>query len=337
MSKKKVWFIVNPISGGSSKKAIIKAVGELIDSEKYDWTICPTRYAGHGAVIATMAAENGVDIVVAIGGDGTINEVGRSLLHTDTIMGIIPCGSGNGLARHLQIPLDYRKAIKMINEGNSVAIDYGIINNRPFFCTCGMGYDATVSYKFSSSDKRGLRTYVENTLVGLAKYEPEVYTIIDQNGQKTYKAFCIALGNASQYGNNAYIAPEASMTDGLMDVTVVEPFPLREAASMAYMLFSGKFKDGAKHIKTFRVNNLKIVRKKPGVIHCDGDPMKTGVEIDVKIVSAGLKVITNSDATAHTIPLYQTLGQQIKPIVDNSAEAFRQACATIIDLFKSRK
>lgn len=337
MSKRKVWFIVNPISGGSSKKAIIKAVDELMDSERYEWKICPTRYAGHGAVLATMAAENGIDVVVAIGGDGTINEVARSLLHTETVLGIVPCGSGNGLARHLEIPLDFRKALTMINEGNCVAIDYGLINKRPFFCTCGMGYDATVSYKFSSSTKRGLKTYIENTLIGLAKYKPEAYTIIDENGQRTYKAFCIALGNASQYGNNAYIAPEASMTDGLMDVTIVEPFPLIESATMAYMLFSGKFKDGAKHIKTFRTNSLKILRQQPGVIHCDGDPMKASSEINVRIIPAGLKVITNSDAAAHTIPVYKTVGQQMKPIVSAPAAIFRQASQVIVNLFKPKK
>lgn len=337
MSKKKIWFIVNPISGGSSKREIINAIDELIPSDKYEWTICPTRYAGHAAVLSTMAAENGIDIVVAIGGDGTVNEVARSLVHTDTVMGIVPCGSGNGLARHLQIPMDYRDALKMISIGKNITIDYGIINNRPFFCTCGMGYDAMVSYKFSSSSKRGLKTYIENTLIGLAKYKPEGYTIIDKNGHREYKAFCIALSNASQYGNNAYIAPEASMADGLMDVTIVEPFPLREAAMMAYMLFDGKFKDGAKHIKTFRTNHLTILRKHPGIIHCDGDPIKAKNEINVKIVPAGLKIITESDATAHTIPLYQTLGQQMSPLVIAPAIVFRQACATILDLFKIKK
>jgi len=336
MQRKTVRFIVNPISGGSSKKAIIKAVDELIDPDRYDYAVWPTSYAGHGAVLATMAAENGIDIVVAIGGDGTINEVARSLVHTQTVLGIVPCGSGNGLARHLQIPLDYRKALRMINQGNSVDIDYGLINGRPFFCTCGMGYDADVSYRFSTSAKRGLLTYMEKTIVELAKYKPEAYTIIDEQGQHTYKAFCIALANASQYGNNAYIAPYASMADGLMDVTVIEPFPVAEAPAMAYRLFSGKFEDGVSHIRMFRSDHLKIIREREGVIHCDGDPIKTAREIEVSIVPAGLRVICESDTHAHTQPLYQTIAGQMASLTQPAAETFRQASQVIMDLFRGR-
>ena len=323
MQKKTIRFIVNPISGGSSKKAIIQAIDDIIDTDRYDCEVWPTRYAGHSAVLATMAAENGIDIVVAIGGDGTINEVARSLVHTDTVLGIVPCGSGNGLARHLQIPLDYRKALRMINDANNVAIDYGLINGRPFFCTCGMGFDANVSYRFSSSSKRGLRTYIENTITALAKYKPETYQLkfnaesLKLKGQssmvngQSVEAFTIVLANASQYGNNAYIAPYASMADGLMDVTIIEPFPMTETPAMAYRLFSGKFEDGTKHIRMFQTSHLRIVRERAGVIHCDGDPMKAEREIDVRIVPAGLRVICESDASAHTQPLYQTLGQQM--------------------------
>lgn len=337
MKKKKVWFIVNPISGGSEKDECIKMIDEVLSPDLYEWKICYTMYAGHGAVIATMAVENSIDVVVAIGGDGTINEVARSLVHSETILGIVPFGSGNGLARHLQIPLDYRRALELVNIGDSMLIDYGVINNRPFFCTCGMGYDAAVSYKFSSSSKRGLKTYIETTLIGLAKYKPEAYTIIDNKVERTYKAFCIALANASQYGNNAYIAPEASMTDGLMDVTIVEPFPLFEAASMAYMLFDGKFKKGAKHIKTFRTNKLTIIREQPGVIHCDGDPMKATSIIKVEMVHAGLRVITESDASAHPVSIYQTIGQQVFPGMVNPAASFKLASQTIVNLFKPSK
>ena len=361
----KLRFIVNPISGGSSKKAIIKAIDELIDHDRYDCQVWPTRYAGHGAVLATMAAENGIDIVVAIGGDGTINEVARSLVHTDTILGIVPCGSGNGLARHLQIPLDYRKALRMINDraADSVAIDYGLINGRPFFCTCGMGFDATVSYRFSASTKRGLRTYIENTITALAKYKPEKYELITdpppappsmegssppRGGAErgsVVSAFTLAIANASQYGNNAYIAPYASMADGLMDITIIEPFPMTEAPAMAYRLFSGKFEDGTKHIRMFQTSHLRIVRERDGVIHCDGDPMKAPREIDVRIVPGALRVICQSDAGAHTQPLYQTLGQTIsqplvslsQPLASVGQSLGQQASQIISDMLRRKK
>ena len=150
MRRSKIWFIVNPVSGGITKDDIANLISDILSRSLYDWRICYTGYAGHGAVLATMAVENDIDVVVAVGGDGTVNEVARSLVHSKTVLGIVPCGSGNGLARHLQIPMEPRKALEMINVGENISIDYGLINNRPFFCTCGMGYDAAVSYKFSS-------------------------------------------------------------------------------------------------------------------------------------------------------------------------------------------
>lgn len=158
------------------------------------------------------------------GGDGTINEIARSLVHTDTALGIIPCGSGNGLARHLHIPMEPKKALEVLNEGCLDTIDYGKINGTDFFCTCGVGFDAFVSLKFAHAGKRGLLTYLEKTLQESLKYQPETYELETENGVSKYKAFLIACGNASQYGNNAYIAPQATLTDGLLDVTILEPF-----------------------------------------------------------------------------------------------------------------
>ena len=153
--KKKIVFVVNPISGTQGKKAILKCVEERIDRSIYEYQIVETQYAGHATQIAAEAAKEGVHIVVAIGGDGTINEIARSLIHTDTALGIIPCGSGNGLARHLRIPMDYKAAIDILNKGYQICIDYGKINDIPFFCTCGVGFDAFVSLKFADSGKRG--------------------------------------------------------------------------------------------------------------------------------------------------------------------------------------
>ena len=201
--KKQKLFIVNPISGTQDKEAILKEIEEKIDKDLFEVTISKTQYAGHAFDIATEAVNNKVDFVVAIGGDGTINEIGRALIHTETAMGIIPCGSGNGLARHLHIPMDVSNAINIINEANVRAIDYGIISGHPFFCTCGVGFDAFVSLKFADSGKRGLLSYLENTLQESLTYKPETYEIENSTGTVKYKAFLIACANASQYGNNA--------------------------------------------------------------------------------------------------------------------------------------
>ena len=155
-NKKKIIFIVNPISGTQSKELVLSLLDEKIDKDKYTWEIVYTERAGHAIEIAADAADSHTDIVVAVGGDGTINEIARSLVHTNTALGIIPCGSGNGLARHLQISMDPRKALEILNDGLVDIIDYGKINGTDFFCTCGVGFDAFVSLKFANAGKRGL-------------------------------------------------------------------------------------------------------------------------------------------------------------------------------------
>lgn len=290
--KKKIIFVVNPISGTQGKKAILKWIDERIDRSIYDYSIVRTEYAGHASIIAKEAARDGIDIVVAIGGDGTINEIGRSLVHTNTALGIIPCGSGNGLARHLHIPMDPKAAIEIINQGDKCCIDYGKINNIPFFCTCGVGFDAFVSLKFADSGKRGLLTYLENTLHESLVYQPETYEIENEEGTMKYKAFLIACGNASQYGNNAYITPQASLTDGLMDITIMEPFTVLDVPSLSFQLFN-KTIDQNSRIKTMRAKKIKIHRTKEGVLHFDGDPLMAGKELEVEIIPKGLHVIAS--------------------------------------------
>ena len=290
--KKKIVFVVNPISGTQGKKAILKCVEERIDRSIYDYKIVETLYAGHATHIAAEAVKEGVHIVVAIGGDGTINEIARSLIHTDTALGIIPCGSGNGLARHLRIPMDYKAAIDILNKGYQICIDYGKINDIPFFCTCGVGFDAFVSLKFADSGKRGLLTYLENTLYESLTYQPETYEIENEEGTVKYEAFLIACGNAAQWGNNAYITPQASLTDGLMDVTIMEPFTVLDVPSLSFQLFN-KTIDQNNRIRTMRAKKIKIHRATDGVMHFDGDPLMAGKEIEVEIVPKGLNVIAS--------------------------------------------
>lgn len=290
--KKKAVFIINLISGTSDKAAIPGLIDQYLDKTQFEYEIAVTQYAGHASEIAAKAKDDGVDVVVAIGGDGTVNEVARAIVHSSTALGIIPCGSGNGLARHLLLPLNVRKAIEVINRCEIRQLDYGIINDYPFFCTCGMGFDAFVSMKFAEAGKRGPITYVENVLREGLKYKPETYTIEDESGTLQYKAFLISCANASQYGNNAYIAPQASMSDGLMDVIIMEPFDVFEAPQISIEMFS-KTLDKNSKIKTFRTRHLHIRRDKPGVIHYDGDPVMTGADIDVELKPKGIKIVVN--------------------------------------------
>lgn len=294
--RRRIVFILNPISGSHSKNDIPGIIEEKLDKELFDYELRLTEYAGHAAEIARECVEAGVDIVVAVGGDGTINEVARSLVHSDTALGIIPCGSGNGLARHLCIPMDVSKAIKIINSCKIESLDYGVINELPFFCTCGMGFDAFISLKFAEAGKRGPITYVENVLKEGLKYKPETYEVEDETGARRYKAFLIACANASQYGNNAYIAPKATMTDGLMDVIIMEPFDVFDAPQISIDMFN-KTLDKNSKIKTFKAKRIHIHRGSSGAIHYDGDPIMTGSEIDVHIEERGIKIVINPDIT----------------------------------------
>ncbi len=325
--KKRIRFIINPISGTRGKESIVKLIPRYLDAERYDFDIVYTERKGHAAELAQQASEAGIDVVVAVGGDGTVNEVARSLVHTQTALGIIPCGSGNGLARHLFIPINPVGALKILAECSVELLDYGKINGQPFFCTCGIGFDAFISKKFAEAGKRGLMTYVDSTLKGGLNYKPETYQISFDGEEKTYEAFLIACANASQYGNNAYIAPAASMNDGLMDVTILEPFNVLEAGPIVLQLFS-KTIDKNSHAKTFQCKRLHIHREHEGVVHYDGDPMECGKDIDVELISGGINVVVNPEEQKLTFPLlsaftdiYNNMTQDLSSIREDIQQA----------------
>jgi YegS/Rv2252/BmrU family lipid kinase len=290
---KKIVFIINPISGTGSKDVIPALIDKYIDKTLYEVILQYTEYAGHAAEIATRYARKKYDIVVAVGGDGTVNEVARALIDTDTALGIIPCGSGNGLARHLMLPMNVKGALEIINQGEIHALDYGIINGHPFFCTCGMGFDAFISKKFAVAGKRGPVTYLENVLMEGLKYEPETYYLtLDGNEEEPYEAFLISIANASQYGNDAYIAPQASMKDGLLDVVIMEPFDILDAPQVGIDLMN-KTIDKSSKIKCFKAKDIRVKRSKPGVIHYDGDPVEAGKDLHITLQSKGINIVVN--------------------------------------------
>lgn len=295
MEKKKILFIINPISGTANKKSMPALIDKYIDKEQFDVNIRFTEYAGHAQEMANEAKEGKIDIVAAVGGDGTINEVARALVNSETALAIIPCGSGNGLARHLMLPMNIKGALQIINSNEIHSLDYGIINEHPFFCTCGMGFDAFISAKFAAAGKRGPITYAENVLKEGLVYKPETYDVTFDDGEASYKAFLISCANASQYGNDAYIAPSASMSDGLLDVVIMEPFDIIEAPRISIEMFN-KTLDKNSKIKTFKTKNLHIHRATPGVIHFDGDPIEAPADLDISLVAKGIRVVVNPNA-----------------------------------------
>ncbi len=296
--KKRIVFIVNPKSGVQGKKFIIAQIEKNINSNLFDYEIVLTRHQGHATEIARQAAADDVDIVCAVGGDGTVNETAVALVHTNTALAIIPSGSGNGLARHLHIPVEPTKAIELINSLECRRIDYGRVNEMPFFCTCGVGFDAFISHEFAKAGRRGVMTYVENVMMSGLKYTPETYELEVYNGgnveRMSIRAFLISCANASQYGNNAYIAPQASVCDGLLDITIIEPFNMADATIMAMQLFNGTI-DRNVRVKSFRCERIVIKRASEGVMHCDGEPLTMDAVFDAGIVPQALYCVCPSD------------------------------------------
>lgn len=288
--KKKILAIINPISGTQSKQTIPSVIERNVDHTKFDVDICFTEYAGHATLLSRQAVEDKAYCVLAIGGDGTCNEIAKTLIHTDTILGIIPIGSGNGLARHLGIPLDIERSLRLINKEYFQCLDYCKANDEVFFCTCGVGFDALVSLRFSEGKHRGGLSYVRKVVTEYLKYKEETYELISDEGNFREKAFLVACANASQYGNNAYIAPHASMQDGKMDITIIKPFLAFDVAPLALQLFTKTIDKNSK-IKTFEKKAISIIREKPGIMHIDGEPLEMPARIDISCIPSALKVM----------------------------------------------
>lgn len=290
MERKKVLAIINPISGTRSKLNIPDVIREILREPDFEVSVKITEYAGHATQIARQAVDEGVDIVLSVGGDGTCNEIAKTLIHTSTALGIIPVGSGNGLARHLGIPLDIRGALRIIRNGKVVALDYCKANGLVFFCTCGVGFDALVSLKFAEDKHRGGLTYVRKVISEYVRYKHETYELVSEDGKLRESAFLIACGNASQYGNNAYIAPHANMQDGLLDITIIKPFNPLEIGPLTVQLFTKQLSKNT-NIRTFEKKAISIIREHPGVMHIDGEPVEMDARIDVECVHNGLNVV----------------------------------------------
>ena len=282
--------IINPVSGTGSKDKIPRLIDTVVNHELNDVSIIVSEYAGHAREIAAQATSDGADVVVAVGGDGTVNEVGSALCNTDTALAIVPCGSGNGLARHLRISMNASRALQVLNNGVVSKFDYCTVNGKPFFCTCGMGFDAKVSDKFSNEGTRGFITYIKTTISEYFKYKPQEY-VIDIDGAKlTEKAFVIACCNAAQYGNNAYIAPRATMQDGLIDVTVMHPFNLIQSPIIGARLFLKQL-NRDHHVSIYRGKRVVIERRHDDVVHIDGDPMTLSASVAINIVKQGINIL----------------------------------------------
>ncbi|WP_262245269.1 diacylglycerol/lipid kinase family protein [Parapedobacter soli] len=288
--KKRILFVVNPISGGRRKTGFEKRVMAELDTALFDSSFHFTEYAGHANELATQAVADGVDVVVAVGGDGTINEIAAALNGTETVLGIIPEGSGNGLALYLGIPLNERAAIRRLNKIEYLTIDSGMINEFPFFNMAGIGFDASVSDRFANDSIRGPIGYLRAVLREISTYKPKRYRL-DIDGQVIEReAFMISVANSPQYGNNAYVAPQASVTDGMLDVCIIHKFPLYTIPMMVFHLFN-KTADQSEYVEIIPAKQIRIERETADAVHIDGEPKEMGTVLDIVIKPATLRIL----------------------------------------------
>ncbi|AEI51472.1 diacylglycerol/lipid kinase family protein [Runella slithyformis] len=293
ISGKKALLIINPTSGTQSNKQrnLLLFLLEKHTSRLFESQIVLTTHANHATQQALRAVEQGFDYVIAAGGDGTVNEVAKALVNTPTALGILPLGSGNGLARHLGISMSIEKAIRQLCAQKTIDIDACTANQILFFCTAGVGFDACVAARFATYSSRGLQRYARVSLQSFLKYKAVDYVVELDGRQLQLPAFTVTFANASQYGNNAYIAPQAKIDDGLINVCLLSPFPKALGPIMAARLFRGTLPQSS-YTQTYSVQQAKITAPDKLLIHFDGEPLQLDTnELTVSIQPRCLKVL----------------------------------------------
>ena len=288
-SKKKFLFIINPISGIGKQKNVPQTIDRYFDTRSYDYEIKVTEYAGHARVIAEEARHT-FDVLVAVGGDGTMNETASQLIGTDTALGIIPLGSGNGFARHLGISTDPVRAVQQLNTSRPFPLDACFLNDYPFFNVSGMGFDAQVSKKFMSQIKRGYATYARCVWEEFQTYRPRHYRYEKEGKTVEEELLMIAFANTRQYGNNATIAPDASVDAGYLDIVFVYPFPLAYLPIFTTLSFTNNIHHSS-YVQIKRVQQFYLQQVDEPLGHIDGEYVETTPEINLNVRPRSLRVM----------------------------------------------
>ncbi|QIX60094.1 diacylglycerol kinase family lipid kinase [Hymenobacter lutimineralis] len=285
----RICFLLNPTSGTNRRLDLPALLSQHLDANLVSYEVEETQYAGHAVELARAAAARGCRVVVAVGGDGTVNEVARGLLGTQAALGILPRGSGNGLARHLKVPMEIVAAIKHLNQPTFQRIDVGSINGREFFCTAGLGFDAHVSKCFAEAGTRGLATYAQVALREYRRFRPVPITVALADTTLETDCYVLAFANAAQYGNNAYIAPRADIQDGLLDLCLIDSMSVVRAVRVALSLALGDLPEsGAAVFHTAR--QVQVEAARPLGFHVDGDYVGTSTHFSVELHPLALEV-----------------------------------------------
>jgi len=284
-----VSVLINPKAGKGISRKRIEILQETFTEQLYAPCLHFAYDLAEDAKFIRDELDKGSKKFVVMGGDGTVNNAASLLTGKEASLGIIPAGSGNGLARHLQIPTQFQKALSLIRSHKVKVIDYGLMNNQPFFCTAGLGFDATIARSFAEQGSRGLATYIKIILREFTNYRVEKYLLDFDGKHSEAEAFLLTFANAGQYGNRVMISPNASIDDGYLNMCLISDFPKILAPLVGSQLISGKLND-SNYYETIRVKEVVIRRKNPGWVHLDGEPYKMPDQLHVKVVPSNLRV-----------------------------------------------
>jgi len=290
--RKKILFIINPISG-RKRRNFEQIIRDRIDTSIYEYSIERTERPMHAKNLAEEAAKSGADIVCAVGGDGSVHEAAAGLIGTETALAIIPAGSGNGLARHLRIPMDAESAIDLINDPKFEAIDTATANGKPFVAACGFGMDARVALGFSRSKRRGMWPYISIAIKELLRFKPIEATVSHSRKSMKFKALMLSVANSSEFGNGFKISPMSSAKDGDLEMVIVRPFRFWEAPAVAFRFFNGSI-HRSRHVEIRKIKSAEIILEK-GMSHYDGEPSHSEGRIRIEICPKSLIVVSGSE------------------------------------------
>ncbi|MBW6481603.1 MAG: diacylglycerol kinase family lipid kinase [Vicingaceae bacterium] len=287
INKSNILFIINPISGTGKQKIVEKLIEQHLNKEIFDYTIIYTRKAKHAIEISKNEVQN-FDVIVAVGGDGTVNETATAIIGTEKILAIIPTGSGNGLARHLKISTNIKNAIEIINNKKIKRIDTATVNDIHFLGTAGTGFDAHIGWKFATAEKRGFWSYVKITIKEYFNYDEANYTLIVDGAKSQQKSLLITFANSNQYGNNACVSPNSVIDDGFLRIIILKKFPLTYSFAFAYKMFTKKF-NTFKYVTEMKGKNITIHSPKKE-LHIDGEPYLLDTNLTLKINPKSLNI-----------------------------------------------
>jgi len=287
----KARFIFNPNSGRNRRNPYLRdRAVEFIARHRWDATVVSTTHPRHATELARQAVTDGCQMVVAIGGDGTMNEVATALVGTSAVFGLIPCGSGNGLGRHLGIPGPGHGAFQTLSEGHPLAIDTGTVNADPFFNVMGLGFEADIAVRFSRLTRRGLAGYIRVGVPSFFAHKPENCVVEHAGGRTNVEAFTLAILNSDQYGNDARIAPGAKVDDGHFDLVAVPRVSLLRAGGLIWHLATQSF-ERAQPVTRIKGSHFVIERARPGWIHTDGEPRAEAHRLEINLLPRSLRVM----------------------------------------------